>query len=218
MDLKLGIGITTYNRAGHLAQTLDAVAAFTETPHLLLVADDGSSDGTADLLRERRVAHLAPPNGGVAWNKNRLLYDLAHVEGCDVILLLEDDTRPTRAGWERAWIEAARRHGHMNLAGDWILTHVTGGAGTPADPYRSPVTSGQCVVFSRAAIEAAGFMDTRFRRYGYEHGEHTERLVKSGFGGDPSTGEVFLIDSDLLVTEGEALLYTDALEDRKSVV
>ncbi|GJD50698.1 hypothetical protein OPKNFCMD_3443 [Methylobacterium crusticola] len=214
---RLGIGITTYDRVHRLAGTLDSVARHTATPHRLVVADDGSGDGTRDLLRARRVRHIPGPNRGIAWNKNRLLYYFTHVDPHDVIVLLEDDTFPHADGWERPWIEAARRYGHANFASPGLDALYTGGSGLPGDPYRSPVTSANCAAFGRAALLAVGFMDTRFRRYGYEHGEHTERLIRAGYGGDPATGDKFLVRSPLHVTEIGAAHYDKSLEANAQV-
>lgn len=198
---RLGIGITTYDRLGRLAETLDGVARHTRTPHLLMVADDGSGDGTPAWLRERGVSHIAAANRGIAWNKNRLLYYFAHVAACDTIILLEDDTVPAGEGWEVPFVEGARRYGHVNFASPGLDAAATCGTGTVADPFRSPVTSGNCAAFSRQAIRAVGFMDTRFRRYGYEHGEHTERMVRAGFGGEAATRAIYLVSSPVTVHE-----------------
>ena len=69
-SLRLGIGITTYNRESVLAQTLDRVQR--HTTHLdtiVAVVDDGSTDGTLDMLRARQVLAVTGRNTGVAWNE-----------------------------------------------------------------------------------------------------------------------------------------------------
>ena len=112
---KIGIGIITYNRADLLADTIEQVRRFTRDPEAcLVVADDGSSDGTLAMLRHQQVPVVTGINMGIAWNKNRALFLLAHCLGCETVVLLEDDTQPVEAGWEAAWAEASQRWGHVN--------------------------------------------------------------------------------------------------------
>lgn len=183
MALRLGVGVITYNRKDVLAHTLTRVQELTRTPHILVVADDGSEDGTVKLLRERNIATVTGRNMGIAWNKNRALYLLCEILNCDVIVLLEDDSFPEVAGWEAEWIAAAQRWGHANLAGDWFRDSFIDGAGTVDDPVLSKDITAQCSAFSREALLYGGYFDPRFRGYGQEHVEHTRRLLRLGYGG-----------------------------------
>ena len=201
---KIGIGITTYNRRASLANCVRSIQEFTRAPHVLFIADDGSTDQTPEALRSLEVPHLVAANRGIAWNKNRALFYLHSVQKCDVVILLEDDTFPTRSGWEDTWIEAAQIYGHMNVApAHWPDEYVSGD-GTIANPYVSRMMTGQCVSFSRLALDQVGFLDTRFRCYGFEHAEHSFRMIKAGFGGIEDDGGTrlyaLLVDSDLLIT------------------
>ena len=200
----VGIGITTFNRADMLRRTIEAIRAHTRHPHILFVADDGSTDGTVAMLAAMRVPHLAASNRGIAWNKNRALFYLSQVHRCDVVIMLEDDTYPDADGWERNWIDAAVRHGHINLyPSHWTEPNLSG-AGTIDDPYVSRLLTGQCSAFARRSIDTVGFMDTRFRRYGFEHVEHSYRMISCGYGGladdDPGSFLPFLITSSLVVS------------------
>ena len=195
--LKLGIGVATFNRVDLLTRTLDAIIRHTSTPYHLIVADDGSSDGTLALLRSRHIPHVAGPNRGIAWNKNRILFHLHEVARCDVILLLEDDIMPRHDGWELPWIEATRKWGHANIGGNWFEHLLGSEAGTPDDPILSTILTAQCSGFSRVALNAVGYMDTRFGRYGHEHCEHSERMIRAGFGGTRDPQRFFLLRSDL---------------------
>jgi GT2 family glycosyltransferase len=203
----LGIGILTYNRVDRLKRALQEVRRRTASPFHLVVADDGSSDGTAEFLEEDGVTRISGRNMGVCWNKNRLLYFMANVLCCDVLLLLEDDCYPEEDGWEQAWVDAVRRHGHINLAGGWFSHYFQGGAGTAEDPVGCKLITGQCVGYSRKAIQQVGYLDTRFRGYGVGHVEHSWRLVRAGFGGrvDPTDRQnptYFLLNSRIRV-DGE---------------
>ena len=110
MPFSVGIGIVTYNRKDILNDTIDRVRAFTRQPDAaLVVADDGSTDGTLAMLRDKQVPVITGVNMGIAWNKNRALFLLSHMLDCETVILLEDDTsRPAPGG---------RRLGSTRLVG-----------------------------------------------------------------------------------------------------
>lgn len=181
---RVGIGVVTCNRQDILRDTIQAVRAHTRRDAVdLLVADDGSADGTAAMLHDLDVPVVTGPNRGVAWNKNRALFLLAQVQRCDVVILLEDDTLPDRPGWEEAWIEAARGWGHVNFAGGWLASHFVSGQGTPDNPFMSKVVTAQCAAYARCALDWGGYFDPRFHGFGHEHVEHSVRLIRAGYGG-----------------------------------
>ncbi len=179
----IGVGITTYNRKWKLEETLARLRAVTPEPFDLLVADDGSTDGTVEYLAATGLDFVTGRNRGVAWNKNRALYTLFR-RGHDAIVLLEDDAFPAERGWLSVWAEAARRHDHVNYAGAWFPAEVfVRGAGTLDDPFITTASTAQVSAFSRRAVERVGFFDTRFRGYGHEHVDLTQRMIRDGMGG-----------------------------------
>jgi glycosyltransferase involved in cell wall biosynthesis len=184
MPNRVGLAIVTCNRSALLRQTIEAVRRFTRHPDLdFIVADDGSADGTPALLRDLDVPHIAGPNMGVAWNKNRALWFLGQMRRCQAVIVLEDDTHPTAAGWEAAWLAAAARWGHVNVAAPWLSGSFESGSGTAEDPFLSADVTAQCAAYSRDALDWGGYFDPRFRGFGHEHVEHSARLVRLGFGG-----------------------------------
>jgi glycosyltransferase involved in cell wall biosynthesis len=183
MAIRVGVGIITCNRKDVLTETLARLQAHTTTPCIVVVADDGSQDGTAEFVRSQNIALVTGKNMGIAWNKNRALFMLSAIGQCDVILLLEDDSFPTQDGWEKQWILATQRWGHVNFAGDWFGDSFLKGTGTVDDPIVSKDITAQCSGFSRSAVQYGGYFDSRFRGYGFEHLEHSRRLVRLGYGG-----------------------------------
>jgi GT2 family glycosyltransferase len=183
MANRVGIGIVTCNRKEVLLETLARVRAHTRSPCALVVADDGSEDGTDDAVRSQKVTLATGRNMGIAWNKNRALFLLGAIVRCDVVILLEDDSFPTKDGWEQEWIQASERWGHANLAGEWFRDSFLKGTGTVDDPILSKDVSAQCSSFSRAALLYGGYFDSRFRGFGQEHVEHSRRLLRIGYGG-----------------------------------
>lgn len=183
MSVRVGIGVVTYNRKDVLADTLARVRAHTKSPHELVVADDGSSDGSGELVRSLGIPLVTGRNTGIAWNKNRALFLLSALRHCDVVILLEDDTFPTADGWERDWIEATLRWGHVNLAAEWLRDSFLTGDGTLDDPVLCTNVTAQCSGYSGSALLYGGYLDPRFRGYGQEHVEHSRRLLRIGYGG-----------------------------------
>jgi glycosyltransferase involved in cell wall biosynthesis len=191
-SLLLGIGIITYNRRLVLSETLDRVQQHTKHQRTVIaVADDGSTDGTLDMLRARQVQTVTGRNMSIAWNKNRALFLLSELLRCDVVVLLEDDAYPSQDHWEAEWMRAAVRLGHANVAGPWLREHFVSGTGTAEDPILSRRVTAQCSVFSREALLFGGYFDSRFRGYGHEHVEHTRRLIRMGYGGVDQSDALF---------------------------
>ena len=179
----LGIAVTTFNRKDMVLKLVAALRVMTSCPFDLVICDDGSHDGTAAALRERGEIVIAGENRGVAWNKNRGLYYLMATKAVDIVMLLDDDMFPMAEGWEREWVEAARRHGHVNYATSGSDMQAVTGDMTPENPGLTPSVSGCLLAFDRRVLAQIGFMDLRFKRYGHEHAEFTARAIRAGYGG-----------------------------------
>lgn len=80
MQPLVSVHIITYNQKNYIHQTLDSVLAQDYVNFEIVVADDGSTDGTADIIVEyakRFPAKIVPlvggPNLGITGNSNRAL-------------------------------------------------------------------------------------------------------------------------------------------------
>jgi hypothetical protein len=209
---RLGIAVTTYNRGSVVQELLDALATTTTCGYDLIVCDDGSTDGTVDLVRSRGVRVIAGANRGIAWNKNRGLYYLLAYTASEVVLLLDDDVLPTCVGWEQEWLAAALRFGHINLAHPEIPEALLGGNCTADEPGVATLIPGVCIASTRQALTEVGFMDTRFHGYGHEHVEYTLRFLRAGYGGalwQRESGELsayyYVISSGLVLRDVPAV-------------
>jgi glycosyltransferase involved in cell wall biosynthesis len=71
--------VPVYNGERYLRETLDSILAQTYTRIDLLVVDDGSTDGTARVVREysSRVRYIVQPNGGLGEARNRGIQEAA---------------------------------------------------------------------------------------------------------------------------------------------
>jgi GT2 family glycosyltransferase len=181
----LGIGVITYRRRSLLERLLASVGELTSSTHELVVAEDGSEDGSAEWARKEGLRVVSGTNRGVAWNKNRALFALAAL-GCDPLVLLEDDALPVVQGWERDWIEGTRVWHHL-ACDPKVDRHAVSGNGTPADPFVSPAATGFCMSVSTKVLDLVGYFDSRFVGYGHEHAEWTTRIKRAGYGFKPIT-------------------------------
>jgi GT2 family glycosyltransferase len=178
---KLGIAVITYRRRDRFELLIDRLQRLTASPHELLVADDGSGDGTLEWAREQGLCVVTGENRGVAYNKNRGLFALSAL-GCDPILLIEDDAYPDVPGWERDWVEATRRWHHVAYLHPRIAHRTVSGSGTPSDPFVNPKASAVLLTISAEALAQVGYFDSRFEGWGHEHGEWTTRIKRAGYG------------------------------------
>lgn len=180
---RFGIAITTLNRRALVLEQVAKIRSLTTMPFELVICDDGSSDGTVEVLRAQGERVIGGVQRGIAWNKNRGIFYLLNVANCDVVLLLDDDIIPIAKGWEREWVEAAQLWGHVNQAHPAYRGSVVRGALTAADPGLAGTIPGWALAFSRIALAGIGYFDIRFGRYGHEHSDLSFRAVRAGFGG-----------------------------------
>ncbi len=100
--------MATYNGAETIRASIDSILSQTRRDIELVVADDGSSDGTRDILASitdpRLVVLLNAQNMGVVATRNKCL---AHARGGLVALLDHDDlSAPTRLQKQAAFLDA----------------------------------------------------------------------------------------------------------------
>lgn len=180
--MKVGIGITTYNRKNNLRATLKGIFE-TSKPDIVVVSDDGSTDGTHELRDEfPNVIWLFNENGGIARNKNRLLFRLFAIERCDVVFLMEDDVVPVEKNWLIRWTATTNAYNHVNMRFPWMSEPICGLGASPS-PWVSRDLTCQIMGLTSKAWRRCGYMDPRFTGYGYEHIEYSRRLARENMGG-----------------------------------
>lgn len=98
--------IGAYNIASVISQTLDSVLSQTYAPLELIVVDDGSTDGTWEVLQSygERIVAVRQANGGVAAARNTGLH---HARGEFIALMDHDDLcMPERIAAQVACLKA----------------------------------------------------------------------------------------------------------------
>lgn len=145
--MNVAIGVLTYNvfanrREDLLATTINSLRHGTGHPATLIVVDNGSSDGTADHLRDLRrkgiVDHVyvSTDRNHTSAHGNNLAAVQCNIDDPDLIVLSDDDVRWGERYLERLvdfWASAPE---HVKLAGGhlepeyaWSEIHGTGDAG-----------------------------------------------------------------------------------------
>jgi len=90
MGAKVSICIPTYNRRNYLAQTLDSVYGQTYPDYEVVVVDDGSTDGTENMIRDGGYKNLRyhwQENAGDAAARNKLI----HLAQAEFITFIDSD-------------------------------------------------------------------------------------------------------------------------------
>jgi hypothetical protein len=185
-SLTIGIGVISYNRLDLVKDSIQSINKYTTGNYHLIVADDGSNDGTAEWCSQNSTICVSGKNKGVVWNKNRALYYLNTVLKCDVTILVEDDCLPDVKGWQIDWVLSAILWGHINFAHNRIIKKpdaVISGDGSYLSPFIAKLVTGQCTACSSSAIQNVGYLNSRFIGYGAGHVEWTERFIFHGYNG-----------------------------------
>lgn len=99
--------IPTYNRRELVQRAIDSALAQTLPPEEIVVVDDGSTDGTGDVLRARyghRITYLWQPNAGVSAARNA---GMSQARG-DLFALLDSDDlwSPEKTERQCAYLDA----------------------------------------------------------------------------------------------------------------
>lgn len=180
--LSCAICITTHNRRDDLARTLAALATLTPAPDEILIAADGCTDGTIDLVRSQyphvRLLIHDQPRGSVP-SRN----ELAAATTCDVFVSLDDDSYPIDADFIARVRELFSAHPRLAVASFPQRTDEQPETLTATDfgPSRftgSYANSGAAI--RRAAFEElGGYPDFFF--HAYEEPDLALRCVAAGW-------------------------------------
>ena len=97
----------TFNRASYIAESLDGLLSQTRRPDQIIVVDDGSTDGTAEVVARYGAAiqYIRKSNGG---KSSALNLALPRATG-EFIWICDDDDIPLAYGLERM-LEAVEAH------------------------------------------------------------------------------------------------------------
>ena len=182
---KVSVIIPTYNLCDLLRSTIDSVLAQTLEELELIVVDDGSTDGTRDVVQsieDRRVKYLHKDNGGTPAARN---YGLARAEGEFVAFLDHDDLWPSN--YLEVMIGELEKKPEFGLGysfftirysdGREIISYKAGEAKSgwlTLEMFKNGFVLTSASVIRRSVLEGLGYDETL--RQSYEDGDFLLRL------------------------------------------
>lgn len=197
----LTVALCTRNRAALLERALRSVLGQVEDGVEVLVVDNGSTDGTGEVLT--RLGCEAPglrvvvePIGGLSRARNRALHEAAG----DYVVFLDDDA-VAEPGWVRAYagflaspptarlgaLGGAVRPVYEQAPARWYPYRDTlcWGDETKRLEVAGAIWGGNSAYAKRAALEVGGFHEGLGRRgrslRAHEEGELNRRLQRAGY-------------------------------------
>ena len=208
---RLSVVIPLYNKAGQIARALDSVRTQTVRDIEVIVVDDGSTDGGADIVQacgDARVRLHRQPNGGVSAARNQGVA----LSRCPLVAFLDADDAWHPDHLERLWRLRLAHPGAVGWATNYEIVEPDGRRTpgvrsetaphvvlTPENFYRialqgSPVCSSAVMVDKEALLEVGGFP------VGVRLGEDLDTWIRLLFAGpivfDPQPGACYHADGD----------------------
>lgn len=176
---RIGIAISTYNRADVLSLALTQHMKFLPAGALVVVVDDGSKPAAvvpAGVQLVRQETSL-----GIVASKNASLTALMDA-GCEHLFLWDDDAWPIADNWHLPYIESPEPHlayQFLDLAGRNKLNDM---AVLYRDDKHIAYTGqrGVMLYYHRSAIEKVGGFDPVYGRGMYEHPDLALRIYNAG--------------------------------------
>jgi glycosyltransferase involved in cell wall biosynthesis len=179
----LSVVVATKDRAPFLERAIESLERQAGAPPFeLIVVDNGSTDGTADVVRRasERLASVyiyePEPNRGAARNRG-----IARASG-DVVVFIDDDV------WLPDGFLAAHAAAHTDGASRAVSGPIVNVPAYDVQPKPGAANYSRAffctcnVSLPRAALLTAGGFDERFHLYGWEDTELGLRLREAGVG------------------------------------
>lgn len=176
---RIGIAITTHNRADVLKRALAQHQQFLPPGALVVVIDDGSVPPATVPDGVQLIRH--PASLGIVSSKNRSLEELV-AAGCEHLFLWDDDAWPIAADWHQPYVDSPEPHlayQFLDLSGPKKLNDM---AVLYRDEQHIACTGqrGVMLYYHRSAIEKVGGFDPAYGRGMYEHPDLALRIHNAG--------------------------------------
>jgi GT2 family glycosyltransferase len=191
------IVIPSWNGLHLLGHCISEIRRFTDHPHEIIVADDGSTDGTADFCRRERIVFVSlPRNRGFPVAANAGI----KLAAGDTVVLMNNDIIVSRR-WLDNMLACLYSADDIGIVGPMtnyasgIQHHPLGYADLTAfhemtreanrpDPGKWKGVNrlvGMCMVIRRQVIDRIGLLDERYAPGHYEDDDYCYRARQDGW-------------------------------------
>jgi GT2 family glycosyltransferase len=204
MCVKVVLGIITYNRVRYLNNLLNSFIRTrnNELEYILIIADDGSTDGSILVVEEFIKKHtefvcvlIKNNRSFIAGQTNSILLESTKYE-YDYGFMVNDDVEFMESGWDKAYIEAMEKTKYYHLV--YYDKRYASKKAAKSLHNSKKIKVNSCVnivskidyklcmgcfwTFNKKVIEKVGFFNTQdFHGSGYSHIEYTLRACRAGF-------------------------------------
>ena len=166
--MKIGIGITTYNRPECLAKCLEQIQKHTFDIKSYWSVITGLHHVINPKNKEYEITWYTATDTdkdrrGVAYRKNECLRALQH---CDHIFLFDDDCYPIKDGWVDFFINSGQEH----------LLYLNKNDHQFKFGNEFQQCGGVFMYIRKSAVERVGAFNEKFGIYGFEHAEYSNRI------------------------------------------
>ncbi len=167
---RISVLVCTFNGKRTLRDCLDGLSKLRYPNYEVIVIDDGSTDGTADVAREYLVRVISTPNRGLSAARNTAL----EASTGEIVAYTDDDTRPD-PDWLSHLATAFMNTDYVGVGGPNIpfpndgpiARSVARAPGGPTHVLLSDTEAehipGCNMAFRKASLEAVGGFDPQFR-------------------------------------------------------
>jgi GT2 family glycosyltransferase len=167
---KISVVVCTHNGEATLAQCLDRAAELTYPDFEVVVVDDGSTDGSADVARARGVTLVQTEHRGLSFARNAGVQRAAGA----IVAFLDDDAYPD-PDWLHYVAASLRANDHAGMGGPNIPPENDGliadcVAAAPGGPIHVLISDREAehvpgcnMAFRKSALQEIGGFDERFR-------------------------------------------------------
>jgi len=180
--MTIGIGITHRNRFDLLQFTISKFLKHTNLSQcdITVVDDNSDEEQYVKFIKSNKTGIRIIRNSerlGIAKSKNKLLQQFSDRKYIGAILF-DDDCCPIKNGWENTFLQAWEKHQQHHL----IYSSVNTASVLKQLEYCTIWNGclGVCIWLSSYAIGKTGGWDNRFKFYGLEHVELTNRCFELG--------------------------------------